>query len=374
MMHKIPLARPYIGKEEINAVSGVIRSGTLSLGPKLLEFEERFAEFIGTKYAIAVNSGTSGLHLCIKALNIKTGDEVVTTPFSFVASSNPVIFEGAKPVFADIDERTYNIDPEKLERAITKKTKAIILVHLFGEPCDMEAIMAISKEKGIPVIEDSCEALGATYNGKKVGAFGKAAVFAFYPNKQITTGEGGIIVTDDLKFAQVCKSLRNQGRDDSGEWLNHVNIGYNYRLNEMSCALGIEQLKKIKFILKKRKEIAKRYNDTFGKIDGLIVPYDDPFSQRSWWVYYLRVKNGLNRNRVITYLNNNGISSRACFDPPIHLQPIYKKIFGYKGGEFPIAEEIAKSGFIIPFFIGLQGKQIKKVVMNLIKSLRRAKK
>lgn len=373
-MHKIPLARPYIGKEEINAVSGVIRSGTLSLGPKLLEFEERFAEFIGTKYAIAVNSGTSGLHLCIKALNIKTGDEVVTTPFSFVASSNPVIFEGAKPVFADIDERTYNIDPEKLERAITKKTKAIILVHLFGEPCDMEAIMAISKEKGIPVIEDSCEALGATYNGKKVGAFGKAAVFAFYPNKQITTGEGGIIVTDDLKFAQVCKSLRNQGRDDSGEWLNHVNIGYNYRLNEMSCALGIEQLKKIKFILKKRKEIAKRYNDTFGKIDGLIVPYDDPFSQRSWWVYYLRVKNGLNRNRVITYLNNNGISSRACFDPPIHLQPIYKKIFGYKGGEFPIAEEIAKSGFIIPFFIGLQGKQIKKVVMNLIKSLRRAKK
>lgn len=372
-MDKIPLAKPYIGKEEVKAVSSVIHSGMLSIGPKLLEFEQKFAEFIGTKHAIAVNSGTSGLHLCVKALNIKPGDEVITTPFSFVASSNPIIFERAKPVFADIDERTYNIDPKKLEKAITKKTKAIILVHLFGQPCDMKAIMIISKKKGIPIIEDACEAAGATYNGKRVGSFGKAAVFAFYPNKQITTGEGGIIVTNDTRFAKDCRSWRNQGRDDSGEWLNHVNIGYNYRLNEMSCALGIEQLKKINFILKKRREIAERYNGAFRKIDGLIIPYSDVYSEKSWWVYYLRAKENFDRNKIIKYLNNNGVSSRGYFDPPIHLQPVYKERFGYSGGEFRISEKIAKSGFIIPFFVEITNEQIKKVCITVIEAIRRAK-
>lgn len=372
-MHKIPLAKPYIGKEEIKAASAVIRSGMLSMGPKILEFEKKFAKFIGTKYAIAVNSGTSGLHLCIKALDIKPGDEVITTPFSFVASSNPVIFEGGRPIFVDIDEKTYNIEPKELEKAITKKTKAILLVHLFGRPCDMRAIMKISKERKIPIIEDACEAAGATYRGRKIGTFGRAAVFGFYPNKQITTGEGGIIVTNEKRTANLCRSLRNQGRNDSGEWLNHVRIGYNYRLNELSCAVGIEQLKKINFILRKRTKLANYYNKIFKDVDGLIIPYVEPLSKISWWVYYLRVKRGIDRNRIIEYLNKNGVSSRGYFDPPIHLQPIYRKEFGYRGGEFPIAEKVAKSGFIIPFFLDLPKRAIEKVCQTVIEAVRRAK-
>jgi perosamine synthetase len=371
-MDKIPLAKPCLGEEEIQAVSEVIRSGTLSLGPKLLEFENKFAKFIGTKYAIAVNSGTSGLHLCMKCLDIKPGDEVITTPFSFVASSNPIIFEGATPLFVDIDEKTYNIDPEKLKKAITDKTKAIVLVHLFGQMCDMELIIEIAKKREIPIVEDACEALGATYKGKKAGTFAELAVFAFYPNKQITTGEGGIIVTDDDENAALCRSLRNQGRDDSGEWLNHVRIGYNYRLDEMSCAVGLQQLKKIDYILSKRRQIAAKYTDRLKGVEGIITPYIDSVSESSWWVYYLRLEDNLDRDKILNYLNANGISARAYFDPPIHLQPIYKKLFGYRGGEFLIAEKVSRSGFIIPFFVGLRDEEIEKVCTGISEAVRRA--
>lgn len=373
-MHKIPLARPYIGKEEVKAAARVIRSGALSLGRKLPEFEEKFARVIGTRYAVAVNSGTSGLHLCLKVLNIKKGDEVITTPFSFVASSNPIIFEGARPVFADIREDTYNIDPEKLEKAITKKTKAIILVHLFGQPCDIDRIMRIAQKRKIAVIEDACEALGARYKGRKVGTFGRASVFAFYPNKQITTGEGGIICTDNQAIAGLCRSLRNQGRDDSGEWLNHVRIGYNYRLNEISCAIGIEQLKKLNFILSERSRIAAEYTKILRDVEEVIVPYTAPGVRNSWWVYYLRVGKGIDRNKLLAYLNSHGVSSRGYFDPPIHLQPVYRKIFGYTRGDFPVTEKVSGSGFIIPFFVGLEIREIKRVC-NLIKeAIRRAKR
>lgn len=363
-----------MGEEEIRATSEVIRSGMLSLGPKLPEFEQRFAQFIGTKHAVALNSGTSGLHLCIKALEIKPGDEVITTPFSFVASANPIIFEGARPVFADIEEKTYNIDPLTLEKAITKRTKAIVLVHLFGQPCNMRLIMKIAQKRKVAIIEDACEALGASYNGRKVGTFGELSVFAFYPNKQITTGEGGIICTNDEEIAALCRSLRNQGRADSGEWLNHVRIGYNYRLDEMSCAIGIEQLKKLDFILKKRKEIATKYTNRLKKIDELITPYVAPHTEISWWVYYLRIKKGLDRNKIVSYLNENGVSARGYFDPPIHLQLIYKRLFGYKGGEFPVAEKISKSGFIIPFFVELKDKEIEKVCRTIKEAVRRGRK
>ncbi len=374
MIKKIPLAKPYVGEEEIKAVSQVIRYGWLSMGPKLTEFENEFAKFIGIKHAVAVNSGTSGLHLCIKALNIRPGDEVITPSFSFVASSNPVIFEGGKPVFVDIDERTYNIDPQKLEEAITEKTKAIILVHIFGQPCNMDAIMMIVEKSKIPIIEDACEALGATYNGKKVGTFGKASVFAFYPNKQITTGEGGIIVTDDDEIADICRSWRNQGRDDSGEWLKHIRIGYNYRLDEMSCAVGIEQLKKVEFILNKRREIATKYTERLKRIDGIITPYVGPNTETSPWVYYLRVEENLDRNKILEYLNENGVSSRAYFYPPIHLQPVYKNIFGYIGGELPITERVSNKGFIIPFFVDMTDEQIDKVCVTIEEAVRRYKK
>ncbi len=369
----IPLAMPYLGEEEVRAVSGVIRSNILSLGPKLTEFERNFAKFTGVRYAVAVNSGTSGLHLCVKALNVRPGDEVITTPFSFVASANPAIFERARPVFADVDEHTYNIDPRKLEKAITPKTKAIMLVHIFGQPCNMEEIMNIAAKRGVPVIEDACEAIGATYKGRKVGTFGKAAVFAFYPNKQMTTGEGGIIVTNDEKIAVSCRSWRNQGRNDSGEWLNHVSIGYNYRLDEMSCAVGIEQLKKIRFILKKRQELACCYNRAFRNIDGIIIPYEDRRSERSWWIYYLRVKNGIDRNGVIRFLNENGVSSRGYFDPPIHLQPVYKQKFGYKQGAFPVSEKVAGSTFIIPFYINMPKKMINRVTATVKEAVRRSR-
>jgi len=372
-MLRIPLARPYVGDEEVKAVSMVIRSGILSLGPRLPEFENKFADYIGVKYAIAVNSGTSGLHLCMKALDIKPGDEIITTPFSFVASSNPAIFEGAKPVFVDIEERTYNIDPAKIEAAVTKRTKAIVLVHVFGQPCEMDPIIKIADKYDLVIVEDACEAIGATYKNKRVGRFGKMGVFAFYPNKQITTGEGGMIVTNDEKTAKICRSLRNQGRDDSGEWLNHVRIGYNYRLDEMSCAVGLEQLKKIGFIIKKRNEIASQYTANLESIEGLITPYASPKTTVSWWVYYLRIGNTKERNRVLEYLNDKGVSSRGYFDPPIHLQPIYKKIFGYKKGDFPIAEKVASSGFIIPFFVGLKNKEINRVCDTVKQAIRRSK-
>jgi len=373
MIDKIPLAKPYLDEKEVQAVSEVLRSGKLSLGPKVLEFERSFADFIGTKFAVAVNSGTSGLHLCVKSLGLSPGDEVITTPFSFVASSNPIIFEGGVPVFADIDERTCNIDASGIERAITAKTKAILLVHLFGLPCDMEGIVKISRKKGISIIEDSCEALGATYNHKMLGTFGKSAVFAFYPNKQLTTGEGGMIVTDDQRLASLYRSWRNQGRNDSGEWLNHVAIGYNYRLDEMSCALGVEQLKKADFILKKRKEIAKRYTEVFKDVEGLITPVAESRSQRSWWVYFLRAKDGYDRNKIIDYLNSKGVSSRGYFDPPIHLQPIYRERFGFKKRDFPIAEKVAESGFIIPFFVQISDKEISMVSRTVVEAVRRAK-
>jgi len=371
-MNRIPLARPYVGDEEVKAVSRVIRSGMLSLGPRLPEFEKKFADYIGVKYAIAVNSGTSGLHLCMKALNIKPGDEIITTPFSFVASSNPAIFEGAKPVFVDIDEETYNIDPAKIEAAVTKRTKAIVLVHIFGQPCDMDPIIKIADKYNLLIIEDACEAIGATYKNKKVGTLGKIGVFAFYPNKQITTGEGGMIVTNNEKAAKICRSLRNQGRDDSGEWLNHVRIGYNYRLDEMSCAVGLEQLKKLDFIIKRRKEIAFKYTAELKGIEGLITPYSSPKATISWWVYYLRAGKMRERNRVLEYLNDNGVSSRGYFDPPIHLQPIYKKLFGYKKGDFPIAEKVASSGFIIPFFVGLKENEINRVCDTIKQAIRRS--
>ena len=370
-MSKIPLAKPYVGEQEVQAVSDVIRSGMLSLGPKWPEFEEKFADYIGVKHAIAVNSGTSGLHLCMKALDIVAGDEVITTPFSFVASSNPVLIEGGRPVFVDIDEKTYNIDSKKLEDAITDKTKGIVLVHLFGQPCNMDAIMDISEKRAIPVIEDACEALGASYLGRKVGTFGKASVFAFYPNKQITTGEGGIIVTDDDETAKMCRSWRNQGRDESGEWLNHIHIGYNYRMDEMSCAVGLEQLKKLNFILKERSEIARKYAERLRNVDEVITSYVDPKAEISWWVYYLQVREDLSRDKLVEYLNENGVSSRAYFYPPIHLQPVYRRIFGYSGGEFPIAETVSKNGFIIPFFVGLSDKEIDRVCDTIAQGVRR---
>jgi perosamine synthetase len=369
----IPLARPDIGEEEIRLVNEVLRTDWLSMGPKVGEFEEKFADYIGTEHAIAVNSGTSGLHLCVKSTEIKKGDEVITTPFSFVASSNCVIYEGGKPVFVDIDPQTLNIDAGKIEEAINKNTRAILPVHVFGQPCEMDAIMEIAENHDLAVIEDACESVGSEYNGKKVGTFGDASVFAFYPNKQMTTGEGGMITTDNENIAKLCRSLRNQGRSESEEWLNHVRLGFNYRLDDMSCALGIGQLKRINELIEKRAKVAEEYTKQLDGVEGVTTQYLDPRIKMSWFVYVIRVGDHIDRNKVIEYLQEHGVSCRPYFTP-IHLQPFYRKMFGYKEGDFPICEKVCDSTIALPFFGKMDKETIEQVCATLEDSLKFSKK
>ena len=384
MKRKVPLSRPDITEKEIEAILAVIKTPYLSLGPKHREFEETVAKYIGVKHAISVSSGTAGLHLVIKALDIKDGDEVITTPFSFISSSNVMLFERAKPVFVDIEPRTLNIDPQNIEkffesrydfdgkilknRQTRARVKAILPVHIFGQPCDMDRIMQIAERYNLKVIEDACEAIGAEYKGKKVGTFGEASVFAFYANKQITTGEGGMIVSNDEKIAKLCRSMRNQGRDESSAWLVHRRLGYNYRLDEMSAALGIAQMRRIKEILLAREKIADVYNEKLKDLKDIEIPYISPSVKMSWFVYVIRIKEKINRDKVIEHLQKKGIECRVYF-PPIHLQPFYKEMFGYKGGDFPITEKVSKSTIALPFYNNLLGKQIDYVCENLKETL-----
>lgn len=361
---RIFLSRPSIEKGEIEAVTDVLKSGYLSIGPKLNEFEKKFADYIGTKYAIAVSSGTAGLHLCIRALNLKPGDEVITTPFSFISSANCILFVGAKPVFVDINPKTFNIDPDKIEKAITNKTKALLIVHIFGLPCDMDKIMRIAKKYNFPVIEDTCESLGAEYKRKKAGTFGLASVFAFYPNKQITTGEGGMVCTNDKRVYELCRSLRNQGRTENKNWFVHEKIGYNYRLDEMSCALGIVQLKRIKNILKKREKVAETYNILLKGIEGIETPYEDKCAKRSWFVYFIKIAKSLNRDRISLFLWKRGIQTKPYLQS-IHLQPIYKKLYNYKKGVLPISEAVSDQTLALPFYTEMEKQTIETVCSEL---------
>ena len=389
---KIPLSRPDITESDRERVLEVLNTPNLSLGPKLGEFEERFADYVGTRYSIAVNSGTSGLHLCIRALNIKDGDEVLTTPFSFISSANCILFERAKPVFVDIDENTLNMNINIMFDAVNKpiakirKLKAILPVHIFGRPCEMDHIMKLAQESELKVIEDSCEAIGAEYISnpeeslnlenekpneskawKKVGTFGECGVFAFYPNKQITTAEGGMIVTDDNKIYTLCKSMRNQGRSDSGGWLQHERLGYNYRLSEMNCALGISQLERIDKILTKREEIAQQYKERLKEIEGVVIPQFEENKKISWFVYVVRLTDEFSRkdrDEVLAKLKEKGIGCSNYFSP-IHLQPFYRKMFGYREGDFPVTERISERTIALPFYNKLREEQIDYVCENL---------
>ncbi|CEG12901.1 conserved hypothetical protein [groundwater metagenome] len=367
----IPLSSPYIGKEEIKAVTDVLKTPNLSMGPKIDEFEKKISEYIGTKYAVGVNSGTSGLHILIRALGIKDNDEVITTPFSFIASSNCMLYERAKPVFVDIDEKTLNIDPGLINEAITKKTKAILLVHAFGQPCDMKQIMEIAEDHNLKVIEDACEAIGSEYLGKKVGTFGDAAVFAFYPNKQITTGEGGMIVSNDEKIYKLARSLRNQGRSENMGWLDHKILGYNYRLDEMSAALGVVQLKKIEKIIEMRNNVAQEYNKRLKDVEGVEIPcVDEKTTKMSWFVYVIHInkkniqrENRKIRDKIVHEITNKGIGSKPYFTP-IHLQPFYREM-GFREGDFPITELAGNTGLALPFFTDMKIEQIEYVCDNL---------
>ncbi len=369
---RIPLSAPDITETEINAVVEVLRSPRLSLGPKLEEFERDVAEYAGTKHAVAVNSGTSGLHLCVFALGLKAGDEVITTPFSFVASANVLLYEKAVPVFVDINAATFNIDASKIEAAITAKTKAIMVVHVFGRPSPMREIMAVATRYNLKVIEDACEAIGAKYENRRVGAIGDAGVFAFYPNKQITTGEGGMIVTNDDAVAKQARMLRNQGRDAKSEWFEHTELGYNYRLSDINCAVGVEQLKRLEFILNQRETAARKYNARLENNPHLILPeIDFPNGRVSWFVYVARLKENFTRaqrDSIVSEMNRFGIGCGRYF-APIHLQPFYVKTFGFKTGDFPAAEHAAERVVALPFFNRITDEEIDEVCATFVRAI-----
>jgi len=408
---KIPLSRPDINELEKEKILEVLDSPNLSLGPKLDEFERRFAYFINTKYAVAVNSGTSGLHLCVRAMDIKDEDIVLTPSFSFIASANCILFERAEPVFVDIDEKTLNIDINQLEEKIRelrdgdKNLKAILPVHVFGRPCEINEIMELARRYGLYVIEDACEAVGAEYlsnlklktqNSKdkiskglnlknkqlrenkkerskkdktwrKVGTFGKCGVFAFYPNKQMTTGEGGMIVTDDENIYRLCRSMRNQGRSEDGTWLQHERLGFNYRISDINCALGIAQLERIDEILTKREKVAKLYNERLKEFEQIIIPQFEESKKISWFVYVIRLSDKYSkegRDFILNKLKDKGIGCSDYFSP-IHLQPFYRKMFGYKKGDYPVTEMVSERTIALPFYNNLKEEQIDYVCENL---------
>jgi perosamine synthetase len=377
---KVPLSSPDIIDKDIEAVVGVMKTRYLSIGPKVVEFEKRIGEYVGTKYTVAVNSGTSALHLIIRGMGIGEGDVVITTPFSFIASSNCILFEKARPLFIDIEEDTLNLDADKVEEKLESmsgeelaKVKALLVVDAFGQPADWDRFRKIGKKYNLKLIDDSAEALGSEYKGRKCGSFGEAGVFAFYPNKQITTCEGGVLVTDNENLAGLARSMRNQGRGESGEWLDHERLGYNFRMDELSAALGCSQMERIEEILEKRAKVAEMYGEKLVEVEEVQVPFIAPYvNKMSWFVYVIRLERGIDRNKVIKYLNEEGVQCKPYFTP-IHLQPFYRKMFGHKEGDFPITEDVTERTIALPFFNNLKEEQIDYVVERLKEGIGRGK-
>lgn len=364
---RVPLSRPDITEAEIEAVSDVLRTPNLSLGPKLPAFEKAFCEYIGRKHAVAVNSGTSGLFLCLSAMGIGPGDEVITTPFTFIATSNVILMVGAKPVFVDIDPVTLNLDAAQIEKAITPRTKAIIPVEVFGSPAGFDAICDIARRHNLKIVEDSCEGLGSLLNGKKTGTFGDMCVFAFYPNKQMTTGEGGMILTDNKQWADLCVSLRSQGRGSGGGWLAHERLGYNYRLSDINCALGIVQLSRIEEFVEKRRAVAKMYKQLLEGENRIIVPTEPAGIRMSWFVFVIQLQKHYSqqqRNTLLQKLVERGIQVSNYF-PPVHLQPFMIEQFGYKSGDFPQTESVSQRTVALPFHNNLTAEEVKLVCREL---------
>ncbi len=363
MNNPIPLARPNITQAEIDAVVAVMRTPHLSLGPKVPEFENAFAAHCGTKHAVACINGTAALHLVVRAMGIGPGDEVITTPFSFVASSNCVLMENATPVFADIDPLTWNIDPQKVVAAITKKTKAILPVDVFGQPADFTAIRPLARTHNLKLIEDSCEALGSTYHGRQAGSLGDVGVFGFYPNKQITTGEGGMIVTDDGELADLCRSIRNQGRAVGGGWLAHARLGYNYRLSDINAAIGRVQLGRLDEIVAERNRVVRLYKERLAGEPRIILQKVAPGIEMSWFVFVVRLADRYtqaDRDRILTTLTECGIGCNNYF-VPIHLQPFFVEQFGYRPGAFPVCEALAARTIALPFHHELTASHVDHV-------------
>jgi perosamine synthetase len=362
----IPAARPVIGDRELELVKEVLLSGHLSLGPRLKQFEDDFAAKLGVEHASAVSSGTAGLHLSVRASGVQPGDEVITTPFSFVASANCVVYEGAKPVFCDIDPRTLNIDPNAAAAAVTEKTTGLLPVHIFGYPADLPALERLASSKGLWIVEDACEALGARHgDGTPVGGRGHPAVFAFYANKQMTTGEGGMVITRDAETKARIDSERNQGRAPDMGWLDHDRLGFNYRLTDIACALGIAQLERLDEMLAARKRIAELYNEALKDVEGLELPCPDANGdERSWFVYVVQLPRDRDRDATIKALRDRGVDSKPYL-PAIHLMSFYRERFGHREGEFPVCEDVSRRSIALPFFPALTDGQVAEVTGTL---------
>jgi perosamine synthetase len=365
----VPLSGPYIDERDEELVLEVLRSGRLSLGPTIDRFEEAFAAKVGAPYAAAVSSGTAGLHLLCVSAGIAPGDEVITSPYSFAASANCFIYEGGVPVFADVDPRTLNLDPAAVEAAVTPRTKAIVAVDIFGYPCELDPLRAIAEKHGLALIQDACEALGSEYKGKRLGSQGPPAVFAFYPNKQITTGEGGMVTTHSEEEWRLLRSLRNQGRGDDGGWLEHVRLGFNYRLSDINAALGIGQVEKLDEILALRSAVARRYDELLGGIDGVEVPCaDDDDHKRSWFVYVVKLPDNAARERVIAHFERESIGFNRYL-PSIHLQPYIRERYGFSEGLCPVSEDASGRTLALPFFTALEADAQARVAEELAAAL-----
>jgi perosamine synthetase len=364
----IAMAAAEIDDSDIRAVLDVLQSGRLALGPKINEFERRMAEYVGVEHAIAVSSGTSALHLIALSLGLGPGDEVLVPSFTFAASVNAIFMVGATPVFVDIEEETLNLDPRDLERKITPRTRGIMAVDVFGNPANWDAINRIAEKHRLVVIDDCCEALGAEYRGKKLGGFGDAGAFAFYPNKQITTGEGGMIVTNRADVAELSQSLRNQGRGKMGAWLEHERLGYNYRLDEISAALGASQLTRIEAKLARRAAVAEKYAAQLADLENVLPPVVKGEVRMSWFVYVVRVLGGDGRERAISGMEQRGIPTRAYFSP-IHLQPYVTQLTGKAADSLPVTERVASQTVALPFHELMTDEQIYRIVEALRESL-----
>jgi perosamine synthetase len=372
MKQNLPLSRPSVTPLEIERVVAVLESGRLATGPQTRELEDSIRAFCGVEHAVAVSSGTAALHLIVRALGLGPGDEVITTPYSFIASSNVLLFEGIKPVFVDIEPATWNIDVRAVEDAITDRTRGILAVDVFGVPADWPRLHAIAKQYSLHLIDDACEALGAEIGGSRLGAWGDAAAFGFYPNKQITTGEGGCITTSSPAIADFCRSARNQGRSDD-RFLHHTLLGYNYRMDEMSAALGCAQLERWNELSAKREAVALRYRQRLAEIPSLVKP---PVSlkdvRRSWFVYVVELQSPMarpERDEVITQMGEAGIECAPYF-PSIHLQPVYRERFGFGSGTFPVAERVSNQTLALPFYPDLSLEDVDLVVDHLESVLR----
>ncbi len=367
MNERLPMAQAEITEEDVQAVADVVRSKRLALGTQAPSFEEEIAARVGVAHAVAVSSGTAALHLIVRALGLGPSDEVLVPSFTFAASVNAIIFDGARPVFVDIEPETFNLDPEHARTRITDRTKAIMAVDVFGHPADWDGIETLAAEFDLRIIDDCCEALGATYKDRPLGSLGAAGAFAFYPNKQMTTGEGGMVVTDDDRIAEIARSLRNQGRGQMGQWLEHERLGYNYRMDEMSAALGRSQLRRLDTFLAQRDEVAQMYNRRLAEVAQVQPPVVKPDIGMSWFVYVIRLADGINRDAVMKQLAQKGIPSRAYFSP-IHRQP-YISRYVSDIPELPVTESAAASTLALPFYPAMTSADVELVVDELQSAL-----